>query len=91
MFFLWRSKRSVGLALDSSTVLKDSDCSKACIQLSVVLFAGSLVFLLAPELWWADAVAALGLSIFVAKEGWETIKAARSEDFEGRCGCAHEL
>ena len=33
-------------------------CSLVCIQLSAVLFLGSLLFALLPSLWWADAVAA---------------------------------
>jgi divalent metal cation (Fe/Co/Zn/Cd) transporter len=88
MFFLWKAKRNVGQALGSSTVMKDAACSLACIQLSVVLLAGSLLFMLVPSLWWADSVAAIVLSGLIAKEGWETIEAARSEDFAGGgCGC----
>lgn len=89
MFYLWRAKRRVAISLDSSTVMADANCSRACIQLSVVLFAGSLLFLLIPSLWWADAVAALGLSILIAREGVETVRAARKEEFEGGCGCSH--
>lgn len=88
MFFLWSAKRRVGQALGSSTVMKDAACSLACIQLSAVLFAGSILFMLVPSLWWADSVAAIVLSGFIAKEGWETVQAARSEDFAGGgCGC----
>jgi divalent metal cation (Fe/Co/Zn/Cd) transporter len=90
MFFLWKAKRNVGQALGSTTVMKDAACSLACIQLSAVLFAGSLVFMIAPSFWWADSAAAIILSGFIAKEGWETVEAARSEDFAGGgCGC-HE-
>lgn len=87
MFFLWKAKLNVAKALDSKTLAADAACSLACIQLSGVLLAGSLVFWLAPSLWWADAVAALGISILVTKEGWETILASRKEDFQGGCGC----
>lgn len=88
MFFLWKAKRNVGQALGSSTVMKDAACSLACIQLSAVLFVGSLLFLIAPGLWWADSAAAIILSGFIAKEGWETVEAAGSEDFVGGgCGC----
>ena len=88
MFFLWRAKLNVGRELGSSTVLKDAACSLACIQLSVVLFIGSLLFLMLPALWWMDSAAAIVLAVFIAKEGWETVRAARSEDFEGGgCGC----
>ena len=88
MAALWRAKRRVAAALDSATVSKDADCSLACIKLSVVLFAGSLLTLAAPALWWADAAAALLLSVLIAQEGAATVRAARSEAFSGGCGCA---
>ena len=89
MVFLWRAKQRVAQALDSATVAADAACSRACIQLSVVLFAGSLLFLLAPTLWWVDGAAALGLSILIAREGWAMRQAARSPAFTGGCGCGH--
>ncbi|HCZ32060.1 MAG TPA: heavy metal transporter [Holophagaceae bacterium] len=89
MVFLWRAKLRAAKALDSATVEADAACSRACIQLSAVLFAGSLAFLLAPALWWVDAAAALALALLIAREGWGMVKAARSEHFTGGCGCGH--
>ena len=89
MVFLWRAKLRVAQALDSATVAADAACSRACIQLSAVLFVGSLVFLLAPALWWVDAAAALALSLLIAREGWDMVRAARSPAFTGGCGCGH--
>jgi len=86
MAFLWRAKLKTARALDSATLAADAACSLACLQLSVVLFAGSLAFLLAPALWWVDAAAGLGLAILIAREGWGMVRAARSEDFNGACG-----
>lgn len=87
MFYLWSAKRKVGHALDSAAVMKDAACSMACIQLSFVLLAGSLLYMLFPALWWADAAAALVISGLIAREGWGTIRAARSPDFTGGCSC----
>lgn len=87
MVFLWRAKLRAGKALESPTVLADAACSLACIQLSAVLFAGSVAYLVFPDLWWADAAAALLLSVFIAREGWATLRAASREDFAGGCGC----
>jgi divalent metal cation (Fe/Co/Zn/Cd) transporter len=87
MVFLWRAKRATAEALDSRALAMDASCSRACIQLSAVLFAGSVVFLVAPSLWWADAVAALGLAVLIAREGLEGWKATGRPDFEGGCGC----
>ncbi|MBI2386558.1 MAG: cation transporter [Elusimicrobia bacterium] len=88
MFYLWRAKLAAARELDSCTVLKDADCSLACIKLSGVLLAGSAVFLAAPALWWSDSAAALVLALFIAREGAGTIRAARRPDFAGGCGCA---
>jgi len=88
MFYLWAAKKRVAAALNSSTVMKDADCSLACIKLSSILFAGSLLFLLFPGLWWVDGVAGIILAIFIGKEGFETIIATRNPDFVGGCGCS---
>ncbi len=87
MIYLWRAKLAAAKALDSRAVASDASCSLACIQLSAILLVGSLVFFVAPRLWWMDGVAALVLALFIAKEGWEMRKAAKREDFDGGCGC----
>lgn len=87
MFWLWRSKQRAAKALDSRSLEGDAACSLACIQLSAVLFAGSLAFLLAPVLWWADAAAALLLALFIAREGVSGIRGALKPGFTGGCGC----
>lgn len=89
MAFLWRAKLKAAQALDSATLAADAACSLACIQLSVVLFAGSLLFLLAPAAWWVDAVAALALALLIGREGFGMVRAARSASFTGGCGCGH--
>jgi len=60
----------------------------ACIHLSFVLLAGSLLTIVSPQLWWADAVAALVLGLLIGREGIETVRAARSPTFTGGCGCS---
>lgn len=85
MFFLYKAKMKVGTELKSETVLKDAACSLACIQLSGVLFIGSLLFQVFPTLWWVDAVAAIVIAYYVFKEGRETYLASRGEDC---CGCS---
>lgn len=89
MAFLWRAKLKAAKALDSATVAADAACSRACIQLSVVLFAGSLLYLLVPALWWVDAAAALGLAVLIGREGLGMVRAAKSACFTGGCGCGH--
>jgi len=88
MFFLWRAKHRAAQVLDSATLEKDAACSRACIQLSVVLLAGSGLYLVAPSLWWADSAAALILASFIGREGVDTVRAAARTDFDGGCGCS---
>lgn len=89
MFWLYFAKRKLGVALQSPTVLKDAECSRACIQLSVVLLIGSSIFWIAPSLWWVDSVAALVLSYFIFKEGIETLRAVKEGRIQDGC-CAHD-
>jgi len=87
MAFLWRGKSRAARALDSRALAGDATCSLVCMQLSAVLFLGSLGYWLRPSLWWADAAAALLLAVFIGREGWEMVAAARKPDFQGGCGC----
>jgi divalent metal cation (Fe/Co/Zn/Cd) transporter len=89
MIYLWRAKKTVAAGLDSAAMMKDADCSLACIKLSIVLLGGSLVFFLLPSFWWADSLAGLVLASLIGKEGVESIQASRREDFSGGCGCSH--
>ncbi len=90
MLFLWRAKLRVAMALDSAALRSDAACSRACIQLSAVLFAGSLAFALSPRLWWVDGAAALLLGLLILKEGIEGLRATASPGFDGGCGCGHD-
>lgn len=87
MVWLWRAKGEAARVLDSRTLAGDAACSLVCIQLSAVLLAGSLLFWLRPSLGWADAAAALVLSLFIAREGVAGIRGALRPDFSGGCGC----
>jgi len=87
MLVLWRGKRRAAQVLDSSALAGDAKCSLVCMQLSLVLFLGSLAFWVRPALWWAAAAAALVLSLYIGREGWEMVEAARKPDFRGGCGC----
>lgn len=87
MIWLWRSKLHAARALDSRSLEGDAACSLVCLQLSSVLFLGSLLFAFRPSLWWADAVAALILAVLIVREGAGAIRAALRPDFSGGCGC----
>jgi divalent metal cation (Fe/Co/Zn/Cd) transporter len=87
MLWLWHEKRLTAAALSSRTLAGDAACSLVCVKLSLVLLAGSLLFLVAPALWWADAVAAIGLAGMIGREGWEMLETSRRPGGDAACGC----
>lgn len=82
MLQLSRVKRRVAAALESRALEADSFQTSACMWLSVIALVGAGANA-ALGLWWADPVAALGMTYFIAKEGRE---AWRGEDCcDGEC------
>ncbi len=90
MGFLWQAKLRAAAALDNAALKSDAACSRACIQLSLVLLGGSLLFLLSPRLWWVDGAAAILLALLIGREGLGMIRAARDPHFTGGCGCGQD-
>jgi len=89
MCLLYYNKLKISVVLRSSTIEKDAECSFSCIQLSLVLFVSSLIFLISNKIWWIDSASAILISGFIAREGYSAIKGALSEDFDGGC-CSAE-
>lgn len=91
MFFLWYLKVHAAVVLDDAPLLADAACSLGCIQLSTVLFVGSVMFKIDDQLWWVDPVAALIICMFLGHEGYGVVRNALREDFEGSaCACHDE-
>ena len=92
MFFLYYGKVRAAVVLDSAVLEADAQCSLGCIKLSFALLGGALAFRADPRLWWADAVAALFMAVFILKEGWDSLRAWRramrdGDAAAGGCGC----
>lgn len=79
MWWLARAKRRTARALGSRALAADSFQTTACFWLSLITLAG-IALNAVLGWWWADPVAALSMTWFVASEGRE---AWRGED----CGC----
>lgn len=82
MWWLARAKRRTARSLGSRALEADSFQTTACFWMSLITLAG-IGLNAALGWWWADPVAALGMTFFLVKEGRE---AWRGED----CGCASE-
>jgi divalent metal cation (Fe/Co/Zn/Cd) transporter len=78
MWWLARQKRRVGIALGSRAMTADAFQTDACFWLSLFLLIGigaNALF----GFWWADPLAALGMTAFI---GREAVEAWRGEDDE---------
>jgi len=86
MVWLMNAKKSVGKKLNSQPIISDSNCTKVCVYMSVVLLASSAVYELT-GFQYADAIGAAGLIYFSVSEGREAFEKAGSkiDDCSG-CG-----
>jgi divalent metal cation (Fe/Co/Zn/Cd) transporter len=70
MWWLARAKRRVGVALGSRAMTADAFQTDACFWLSLFLLVGigaNALF----GFWWADPLAALGMTVFIGREAVE--------------------
>jgi divalent metal cation (Fe/Co/Zn/Cd) transporter len=70
MWWLARAKRKAARALGSRALEADSFQTTTCFWLSIVTLGG-LGLNAALGWWWADPVAALGMTVFIAREALE--------------------
>lgn len=82
MIWLMRAKQKVGRQLHSKPIIADSNCTKVCVYMSIVLLISSLIYELTGFAY-ADAIGALGLVYFSVSEGREAFEKAKGHE----CGC----
>ena len=70
MWWLAREKRRVGVALGSRAMTADAFQTDACFWLSLFLLVGIGANALMGW-WWADPLAALGMTLFIGREALE--------------------
>ncbi len=79
MWWLARQKRRVGTALGSRAMTADAFQTDACFWLSLFLLVGigaNALF----GWWWADPLAALGMTFFIGKEAAEAWRGGDDDD-----------
>lgn len=84
MYFLYRSKLSVGQKLDSKPIIADAKCTKVCFYMSFVLLASSLLYW-AFGIGYLDSLGALGLAYYSYSEGKESFEKARGIECHDCC------
>jgi len=82
MIWLMLAKRRIGKSLNSAPIISDSNCTKICIYMSVVLLVSSLIYELTGFLY-ADVIGAAGLIYFSIREGKEAFDKAKGK----ACSC----
>ncbi len=82
MIWLMLGKRRVGKSLNSEPIISDSNCTKICIYMSIVLLVSSLIYELTGFLY-ADVIGAAGLIYFSISEGKEAFEKAKGK----ACSC----
>jgi divalent metal cation (Fe/Co/Zn/Cd) transporter len=85
MTWLMNAKKNVGKILSSQPIISDSNCTKVCVYMSVVLLASSAVYELT-GFQYADAIGAAGLIYFSVSEGREAFEKASSKN-DNCAGC----
>jgi divalent metal cation (Fe/Co/Zn/Cd) transporter len=82
MIWLLTAKKSVGKRLHSEPIISDSNCTKVCVYMSIVLLIASLIYEITGFAY-ADAIGAAGLIYFSISEGKEAFEKAKGIN----CGC----
>lgn len=83
MLALMYGKNKVGRELGSHAILADSNCTKVCIYMSLVLLAASCIYELT-HFAYADVIGTAGLAYFSLVEGKECFEKANSDRL---CSC----
>lgn len=85
MMWLMLAKKRIGRQLNSEPIIADSNCTKACVYMSVVLLIFSLIFKVT-SFAYADIIGAAGLIYFSVTEGREAFEKSNGKS----CSCTHD-
>jgi divalent metal cation (Fe/Co/Zn/Cd) transporter len=85
MWLLIRAKVSIGEKLNSAAILADAACTRACLQLSVVLLIASVGYKLT-GIGGFDSIGTLVIAGLCSREGKEAFEKAKAKSFACACG-----
>ncbi len=87
MWLLIHYKVKVGKQLNSQAILSDAACTRACLQLSIILFIASIGYELT-HIGGIDSVGTLVIAGLCFREGKEAFEKAKAKSFACACGGA---
>jgi len=79
MIWLMNAKKKVGKKLNSAPIISDSNCTRVCVYMSLVLLASSLIYETTGFMY-ADTIGAAGLIYFSVSEGREAFEKAKGKE-----------
>jgi len=82
MVWLMNAKKKIGKKLNSEPIIADSNCSRICVYMSVILLVASLIYQFTGFAY-ADVLGTAGLIYFSVSEGREAFETAKGKE----CGC----
>ncbi|MEI7503498.1 MAG: cation transporter [Paludibacter sp.] len=82
MLWLMNAKKKVGKKLNSEPIIADSNCTKVCVYMSIVLLLASLIYEITGFAY-ADVIGTAGLIYFSITEGKEALEKAKGKE----CSC----
>jgi len=81
MYFLMSAKLKVGKKLNSDAIIADANCTKTCLQLSVILLLSSLLYQFF-QILYIDAIGSMAIAWLSFMEGKESFEKAARSDFK---------
>ena len=82
MIWLMKAKKKTGKLLKSDPIISDSNCTKICVYMSLILLVSSLVYELTGFAY-ADVIGSAGLIYFSISEGKEAFEKVKGKE----CSC----
>jgi divalent metal cation (Fe/Co/Zn/Cd) transporter len=79
MVWLMTAKKKIGKQLNSEPIIADSNCTRICVYMSLVLLVSSLVYEITGFVY-ADVIGAAGLIYFSIAEGKEAFENAGGKE-----------
>ncbi len=79
MIWLMNAKKKIGKELNSAAIIADSNCTKVCVYMSVVLLVASLIYEFTGFMY-ADLIGTAGLIYFSVSEGKEAFEKAEGKE-----------
>ena len=84
MKLLMTYKLDVGRKLNSDAIIADANCTRTCLNLSMILLIASLLYLFF-KIGYIDILGSMGIAYYSIKEGKESFEKSKSNNLE--CSC----